>query len=46
MTLEHRGRRTGCHECGTPLCASCALEFDATPYCRWCATSTALAQTA
>jgi hypothetical protein len=24
------------------VCASCSLDFDATTYCRWCATTTAL----
>lgn len=43
MTIEHGARHIGCHECGTPCCPSCSLEFDATAYCRWCATSRALA---
>jgi hypothetical protein len=43
MTLEHHDRHLGCTECGTRCCPSCSLEFDATPYCRWCATSTGLA---
>jgi hypothetical protein len=44
MTIEHRDRYLGCNECGTRCCPSCSLEFDATPYCRWCATSTGLAR--
>ena len=45
MTLESHGR-IGCQECGTPVCPSCSLAFDATTYCRWCATATAMAQPA
>ena len=45
MTLEP-DRRTPCTECGTTVCASCALEFDATTYCRWCAGTTALLRSA
>jgi hypothetical protein len=41
MTLENPARRTGCRECGAPGCRSCAIEVDATIYCRWCATSLA-----
>jgi len=46
MTLEHAGSRAGCAECGTEVCASCRLEFDSTTYCRWCATTNALARPA
>ena len=44
--IEDHGRHTGCAECGTTCCASCAIEFDATTYCRWCATTSALARPA
>jgi hypothetical protein len=46
MTLEPGGRRAGCAECGTEVCASCRLEFGPTTYCRWCATSHGLARPA
>ncbi len=46
MAYEARERRTRCHECGTPGCPSCSVEFDQTRYCRWCATTTALARPA
>ena len=39
-------RRAPCAECGTTVCASCSLEFDATTYCRWCASTTALRRSA
>jgi len=45
MTLE-RDRRASCAECGTTICASCSLEFDATTYCRWCASTSALTRSA
>jgi len=45
MTLE-QDRRAACAECGTTVCVSCSLEFDATTYCRWCASTTALRHTA
>ena len=46
MTLEQSGRRTGCAECGAEVCPSCRLEFGSTTYCRWCATTNALARPA
>jgi hypothetical protein len=46
MTLEHGGPRAGCAECGTEVCPSCRHEFDSTTYCRWCATTNALARPA
>ena len=45
MTLERR-HTLGCEECGTPVCSSCSLELDSTPYCRWCAASMAPAVSA
>jgi hypothetical protein len=45
MTLE-RDRQAACAECGTTICASCSLEFDATIYCRWCASTSALGRSA
>src|SRR5262249_5982862 len=45
MTLE-RDRQASCAECGTRICASCSLEFDATTYCRWCASTSALQRSA
>jgi hypothetical protein len=44
MTVERPAGRTRCHECGTAACRSCCVEFDATPYCRWCAITSALAR--
>ena len=44
--VEDHGRQIGCAECGTPCCASCGIEFDATTFCRWCATTSALARPA
>jgi hypothetical protein len=44
MTVDQPAGRTRCHECGTATCRSCSVEFDATPYCRWCALTSALAQ--
>ena len=41
LSIDHE-RRAACAECGTTVCASCSLDFDATTYCRWCATTTAL----
>jgi hypothetical protein len=35
--------RSGCHECGTACCPSCAVEIESQTYCRWCATGLALA---
>lgn len=46
MTLETTGPHAGCVECGTPVCPSCRLELDSTTYCRWCATTRALARPA
>jgi hypothetical protein len=37
MTLERPSQRTGCRECGTAACGSCAITVETTPYCRWCA---------
>src|SRR5262249_26080906 len=45
MTLEP-DRQAACAEWGTTICASCSLEFDATTYCRWCASTTALRRSA
>jgi len=40
-SLLHAGspRTTGCRECGTACCPSCAIEIDTETYCRWCATA-------
>lgn len=46
MTLEHPAQRTGCRECGTAGCRSCSIEMEAVRYCRWCATTLALARPA
>jgi hypothetical protein len=43
MTLESRTATTACQECGTAGCRSCSIEVRANTYCRWCATSLALA---
>jgi len=43
MMLDAHAARTGCQECGTPCCRSCAFEVHANTYCRWCATSLARA---
>ncbi|MGH2399847.1 MAG: hypothetical protein ACRDF6_08365 [bacterium] len=45
MSLE-QAARTRCHECGTETCRSCSIQFDATTFCRWCATTSALARPA
>ena len=31
--------RSGCQECGTFCCPSCAVEIESHTYCRWCAMS-------
>lgn len=41
MLHDQRAEQTGCHECGTTVCRSCALEIANQTYCRWCATSLA-----
>jgi hypothetical protein len=46
MTVDQPAGRPRCHECGTATCRSCAVAFDATPYCRWYALTSALAQPA
>lgn len=35
----HQGpaAHTGCQECGTIVCRTCAMEIQSTTYCRWCA---------
>jgi hypothetical protein len=35
--------RSGCQECGTACCPSCAVHIASHTYCRWCATGLALA---
>jgi hypothetical protein len=46
MTLEQPTAKTGCPECGTPICRSCGVELETTTYCRWCATSLGVSQAA
>jgi hypothetical protein len=46
MTIEPPAGRATCHECGNATCRSCAVEFDATTYCRWCAFTNGLARPA
>ncbi len=43
MTLDHAAGRTGCAECEAPGCRSCSIQVDSITYCRWCATSLAVA---
>ena len=38
--------RSGCQECGTACCPSCAIEIESDTYCRWCALGLAPAFTA
>lgn len=35
--LLHPSPRSGCQECGTACCPSCAIEIESHTYCRWCA---------
>lgn len=37
MLDDRRAEQTGCHECGTTVCPSCALPIESQAYCRWCA---------
>jgi hypothetical protein len=46
MTVERPAGRTRCHACGIATCRSCSVELDATPYGRWSALTSALAQPA
>jgi hypothetical protein len=38
MLDDRPAEHAGCHECGTTVCRSCALEIEGEAYCRWCAT--------